>query len=137
MKHYASTGPAGSANGDDFSTARRTLVLRQLRIAFGGGPALVSLIILILVFLMAVFAPLLGTLDPIAIAPAERLSGSTAAHPLGTDAYGRDIYSRVLYGARVSLLVGAGAAIVSVAVGLVIGSSPAISVRSIRSSCVS
>ncbi|MEY8839369.1 ABC transporter permease [Cribrihabitans sp. XS_ASV171] len=89
--------------------------------AFGSGPALISLIILLLVVLMAAFAPLLATADPIAISPPDRLSGSTPEHPLGTDAYGRDIYSRVLYGARVSLLVGAGAAVVSVAIGLVIG----------------
>ncbi|EAQ02085.1 putative peptide ABC transporter permease protein [Pseudooceanicola batsensis HTCC2597] len=100
---------------------RRGLLLRRLRLAFGGGPALVSLVILTLVLLMAVFAPLLATADPTAIAPADRLSGLTIEHPLGTDAYGRDVYSRVLHGARVSLLVGAGAALVSVAVGLVIG----------------
>ncbi|MGR3454473.1 ABC transporter permease [Pseudooceanicola sp.] len=96
-------------------------MLRRLWQAFGSGPALISLIILLLVLLMAVFAPLLATADPVAISPADRLSGSTAEHPFGTDAYGRDTYSRVLYGARVSLLVGAGAAIVSVAIGLVIG----------------
>jgi peptide/nickel transport system permease protein len=96
-------------------------VLRRLWQAFGSGPALISLVILLLVLLMAVFAPLLATADPVAISPADRLSGSTAEHPFGTDAYGRDTYSRVLYGARVSLLVGAGAAIVSVAIGLVIG----------------
>jgi len=89
--------------------------------AGGSCSALISLIILLLVLLMAVFAPLLATADPVAISPADRLSGSTAEHPFGTDAYGRDTYSRVLYGARVSLLVGAGAAIVSVAIGLVIG----------------
>lgn len=121
MKHDASAGPVPSETGDAVPTSRRRLVLRRLWQAFGSGPALISLIILLLVLLMAVFAPLLATADPVAISPADRLSGSTAEHPFGTDAYGRDTYSRVLYGARVSLLVGAGAAIVSVAIGLVIG----------------
>lgn len=121
MTQFAPATPAGSAPDEAAPVSRRRLVLRRLRHAFGSGPALISLVILVLVLLMALFAPLLATADPVAINPAERLSGSTADHPLGTDAYGRDTFSRVLYGARVSLLVGAGAAIVSVAIGLVIG----------------
>jgi len=121
VTQFAPAAPAGPAPDEAAPVSRRRLVLRRLRQAFGSGPALISLVILILVLLMAVFAPLLATADPVAINPAERLSGATADHPLGTDAYGRDTFSRVLYGARVSLLVGAGAAIVSVAIGLVIG----------------
>lgn len=121
MTQFAPAAPAGPAPDEAAPVSRRRLVLRRLRQAFGSGPALISLVILILVLLMAVLAPLLATADPVAINPAKRLSGATADHPLGTDAYGRDTFSRVLYGARVSLLVGAGAAIVSVAIGLVIG----------------
>ena len=53
--------------------------------------------------LIAVFAPLLGTVDPTALAPAKRTREPSAEYWFGTDMLGRDIYSRVLYGARVSL----------------------------------
>jgi peptide/nickel transport system permease protein len=85
------------------------------------GPALAALIVLALMTVLAVFAPWLYTMDPIQIDPAQRLKGWTAAHWLGTDAYGRDVYSRIIYGARVSLIVGLGAAAISMAAGLAIG----------------
>ena len=56
--------------------------------------------------LIAVLAPLLGTVDPTALAPAKRTRSPSADFWFGTDMLGRDIYSRVLYGARVSLVVG-------------------------------
>lgn len=87
----------------------------------GNWPAALATIILAVIVLTALFAPLLITVDPVAISPVERFAGRSELHPLGTDAYGRDIYSRVIYGARVSLIVGAGAALVSVLAGLVIG----------------
>jgi peptide/nickel transport system permease protein len=91
--------------------------------------------ILALMFSIALAAPWLGTVDPAAINPAVRnkLPGyeetvrdadgreSTLVHYMGTDTLGRDIYSRVVYGARASLLVGASVALISVAIGLVIG----------------
>lgn len=69
----------------------------------------------------AVFAPLLGTVDPTALAPARRTLPPGAEYWFGSDAYGRDIYSRVLYGARVSLLVGFAVAVIASFIGLVIG----------------
>lgn len=101
--------------------SRLTVLAQQVRMGFGGGPAFVALAVLILVILMAISAPLLATADPVAINPVARFAARSVEHPFGTDAFGRDTYSRVLYGARVSLVVGAGAALVSVAVGLVIG----------------
>jgi peptide/nickel transport system permease protein len=85
--------------------------------------------------LIALLAPVLGTLDPASIAPADRnLTPGTAStvdlpngqevlwvHWMGTDTLGRDVYSRVIYGARVSLIVGVAVAALSVAVGLAIG----------------
>lgn len=86
------------------------------------NPALAfGLVLLALMALIAVFAPLLGTLDPTALAPAKRTREPSADFWFGTDAYGRDIYSRVLYGMRISLLVGFAVAILSSAVGLLIG----------------
>ena len=70
---------------------------------------------------MALFAPYLGTTDPNAINPGARLKTPGAEYWLGSDAYGRDTYSRMLYGARTSLIAGLGAAAISIGVGLVIG----------------
>jgi len=94
----------------------------------GGRPALLrhpSLLIggtlLSLMVLIALFAPDLGTTDPTAIAPAARLRPPSAAHWFGTDMLGRDIYSRVIYGARVSLEVGAAVAVLAATAGLGLG----------------
>jgi len=85
------------------------------------GPAFMALLMLGAIVFVALCAPFLGTTDPIAIDPGQRLMLPTAEHWLGTDAYGRDVYSRVVYGSRISLMVGLGAALMSVAVGLLIG----------------
>jgi len=92
----------------------RGFVRRHPAIAVGGTLVLAMLII-------AVFAPYLGTLDPTALAPARRTRAPSAAFWFGTDMLGRDIYSRVLYGARVSLTVGFTVAILSSVAGLAIG----------------
>jgi peptide/nickel transport system permease protein len=70
---------------------------------------------------IAIFAPYLGTLDPTAIAPARRTRAPSAAFWFGTDMLGRDIYSRVLYGTRVSLTVGFAVATLASLAGLAIG----------------
>jgi peptide/nickel transport system permease protein len=79
-----------------------------------------GILIGIMVFI-AIFAPWLGTTDPTAIAPVQRLRDPSAVHLFGTDMLGRDIYSRVMYGARVSLVVGFLVALASSVLGLVIG----------------
>ncbi len=87
---------------------------RNPTIAAGG--TLVALIVL-----MAIFAPLLGTTDPTAISPIHRLLDPSARYWFGTDMLGRDLYSRVIYGSRVSVLVGFSVAAVSAITGLFIG----------------
>ena len=77
--------------------------------------------LLILMALMAVFAPYLATVDPTALAPARRTRAPSAEFWFGTDMLGRDIYSRVVYGARVSLTVGLSVATFASVVGLAIG----------------
>jgi peptide/nickel transport system permease protein len=78
-------------------------------------------ICLVLVILSAILAPWLAPHDPSLLAPAQRLKPASAQFLLGTDAYGRDLLSRILYGGRTSLLIGVGAAIASIGIGLVIG----------------
>ena len=70
---------------------------------------------------IAVFAPYLGTVDPTALAPAKRTRPPSELYWFGTDMLGRDIYSRVLFGARVSLIVGFSVAVIASAVGAFIG----------------
>jgi peptide/nickel transport system permease protein len=77
--------------------------------------------LLLLMLFVAVFAPLLWTADPNALAPAKRTREPSALYWFGTDMLGRDVYSRVLYGARVSLLVGFSVAILASVVGMAIG----------------
>lgn len=82
--------------------------------------ALGGLVILALV-LTAVFADSLATHDPIRTDAEHTLAHPTRSHWLGTDNLGRDIYSRIVYGARVSLMVGLGATLLGAALGAVIG----------------
>jgi peptide/nickel transport system permease protein len=93
----------------------------QLKSTLKSAPVVAALLLLGAVVFVALGAPFLGTVDPIAIDPGERLRRLSAAHWLGTDAFGRDVYSRVMYGARISLLVGLGASLASVMLGLLIG----------------
>src|SRR5438552_10184878 len=70
---------------------------------------------------MAVFAPWLGTSDPQALSPVKRLKWPSDQFWFGTDMLGRDIYSRTVYGARVSLIVGISVAVLATSLGLAIG----------------
>lgn len=69
----------------------------------------------------AALAPVLWTGDPAALDPAERMQGPGAGHWFGTDMYGRDLYTRTVYGARVSLVVGLCVTALAVASGLLVG----------------
>ena len=95
--------------------------IRLLRIFFSSWPITVAALLLLIIVLGAVFAPWLGTVDPVQIDPSHRLKGMSAAHWLGTDAFGRDVYSRVLYGSRSSLLVGLGTVVTTVIFGVFLG----------------
>ncbi|WP_029003040.1 ABC transporter permease [Azorhizobium doebereinerae] len=90
--------------------------LAHLRFA----PTLAALCLAIIVAI-ALFAPLIAPHDPIAMLPTQRLKPPSATYLLGTDAYGRDLLSRLLYGARVSLIVGLGVMVIAIAVGLPLG----------------
>lgn len=108
-------------------TVLRRLVQNPV-VAIGGT-------VLLLMTLLGLFAPWLGTIDPTAINPSTRNrvpgfertiraddgSTTTFKHRMGTDSLGRDVYSRVVYGARVSLLIAVSVASVSIAIGLFIG----------------
>ncbi|MDX6740670.1 ABC transporter permease [Actinocorallia sp. A-T 12471] len=84
------------------------------------GPAL-ALVWLTLVGAAALLPSWFTALDPLAVAPAERLSGPSPAHPLGTDQLGRDLFARVVHGAGASLTAAALATLVGLVAGGVFG----------------
>lgn len=83
--------------------------------------AALSAAIIAVIALAAIFAPLAAPYDPYAQTLTARLQAPGGAHILGTDELGRDVFSRIIYGARVSLLVGLVPTIISMAVGTVLG----------------
>ncbi|MBE3637953.1 ABC transporter permease [Mangrovicoccus algicola] len=96
------------------------LSTRALFSRIGIAPLLAGLV-LILIILAAVCAPLVAPHDPIYQNPIQRLKPPSAEYLLGTDNYGRDLLSRVIWGARVSLLIGLGVTVMAVVIGLAIG----------------
>ncbi|MER3419997.1 MAG: ABC transporter permease [Chloroflexota bacterium] len=82
--------------------------------------AIGGLIIALMVF-AAVAAPWIGTQDYQRVNPREKLEGPSARHWFGTDQFGRDLYSRIVYGARASLYVGFMGTLLGVGIGSVIG----------------
>ena len=82
---------------------------------------IIGALLLLAMIAMAVFAPYIGTIDPQAVSPIRRLRPPSDQYLFGTDMMGRDIYSRVAYGARISLLVGLSVGVLSVLIGLALG----------------
>lgn len=87
---------------------------RNPSVLIGGG-------ILLALFIITVCAPILSSLDPSAIAPRLRLRAPSEQYLMGTDALGRDVWTRAIYGGRISLLVAACVSVIAVSLGLVIG----------------
>src|SRR5438270_13845349 len=80
-------------------------------------------VVLVAIFVScALFAPWIAPQDPASINLPARLDSSSRAHWFGTDELGRDILSRVIYGARISMLVGSSVVLASLALGLIVGS---------------
>ncbi|MEV5783205.1 ABC transporter permease [Streptomyces sp. NPDC048448] len=111
--------PAAMAGRGPRAAALRTLLRNRLAVA--------ALAVLAIMLVFALFAPLIAPYDPNAqdllmrLRPPAWQAGGSGAHPLGTDQLGRDLLSRVIYGTRVSLLVGAGAALLAGVIGTAVG----------------
>ena len=112
MSHYA---PPSSA----MQSVLRLFSIPSLA-KLGTGP-LIAAAVLTMIVIVTLISPWLAPFDPLEMNPMNRLQGPSDTNMLGTDPFGRDIYSRVLIGGRVSLLIGIGAAVVSVFIGLIIG----------------
>jgi peptide/nickel transport system permease protein len=79
--------------------------------------SIIGLVILLILILSAISAPLITHYDPITLAPKDRLKPPSSLHLMGTDTFGRDVFTRVVYGGQISLRVG----IISVFIALLIG----------------
>lgn len=95
--------------------------LDAVRVAARNRLALVGAVIIGVGLLTAIFAPLIATHDPYEIDVANRLAGPSWEHWLGTDSYGRDMYSRIVYGARTAFLVAIGAVAMGAVIGIPLG----------------
>ncbi|MCF8107624.1 MAG: ABC transporter permease [Desulfohalobiaceae bacterium] len=94
--------------------------MRTLEMAqdlFRNKSAAVGLLIVAVIGITAAVGPSLAPYDPLIPAPLDRLQGMSSEHVLGTDSLGRDIFSRIIYGSRISLMIGA----ISVAISLLPG----------------
>jgi peptide/nickel transport system permease protein len=87
----------------------------------GSKSAMIGLVLLVMLVLSAVFAPVLAPYNPYESNLPDALKGPNAMHIMGTDELGRDIFSRTLYGARISLLVGVEAVTLALACGIILG----------------
>jgi peptide/nickel transport system permease protein len=83
--------------------------------------AVIGLVIILILVIAAIFAPLLAPYDPLEVNLDERLEQPSWEHPLGTDATGRDTFSRIIYGTRTSLAVAFGAMAIAASVGITVG----------------
>lgn len=112
--------------GEDVSLRERIMIGRRRRVLLSLARhrgALVGMITLILVVLIAVFAPIVAPYDPLAQFVGQPLTGPTFDHPLGTDMYGRDVFSRIVFGARNTLILALIAVGISSLLGTFIGAA--------------
>lgn len=91
----------------------RTLVKRKIALTGAG--------VVVLILVLALFSPFIATHDPMGLDPGVRLQGPSVAHWFGTDHFGRDLFSRIVYGARLTLIGGMGVVLYSVVLGVAIG----------------
>jgi len=94
---------------------------RALRKLLGNPLAVAGLTIFTIILLASIFAPLLTSHDPLKINLRAMLQEPSAEHWFGTDRTGRDVFARVLYGGRVSILVGLGSALIAAVIGVGLG----------------
>lgn len=108
----------------DRSSAQKPLSLRLLSLvspaSTGLGP-FIAATLLLAVILLTIFSPWLAPHDPLAMDPVMRLKPPSEQYLLGTDGFGRDLFSRIILGGRISLLIGLCAAVVALGLGVLIG----------------
>ena len=96
-------------------------IKKFLKTVFARKVTVINAIIVLIFIFLAIFAPFVAPYDPDKPDFAAFLQLPSAAHVLGTDNFGRDVLSRIIYGTRVSLIIGVLAVVVACAVGTVLG----------------
>ncbi len=81
----------------------------------------IGLVIMVLFVLAALLADFIGRYDPLSVDSLQRLASPSAQHWLGTDSFGRDVWSRIIHGARISLAVGVGSTLLGSSIGVIVG----------------
>jgi peptide/nickel transport system permease protein len=109
------------AAGNPGARARESLMGQFLRRLWRTRLAVTGFSLLFVVLFAALFAGVLSSYDPLTMVVSDRMKPPSAAHLMGTDNFGRDIFSRVLHGARLSLEVGAAVMVFTVLVGVLLG----------------
>jgi peptide/nickel transport system permease protein len=108
--------PTASFSGEETRHGRSLWMDALRRLARNPG-AVAGAVLLMLLILAALLAPYITQYDPLKIVPSERLKPPSAQYWLGTDPFGRDIYTRIVFGSRISLRMG----IVSVSIAILLG----------------
>ena len=94
------------------------------RLAFLAGRHLlgsIGLVIMVLFVLTALFADVIARIDPLTVDSAHALARPSSLHWMGTDSFGRDVFSRIIHGARISLAVGLGSTALGASIGVIVG----------------
>lgn len=94
---------------------------KLLRMAKTNKPAVVSAVIIVIIILGAIFAPIVAPYGYAEQDIINRLSAPSASHILGTDELGRDIFSRIIYGSRLSMMIGIVPTTISMIIGIILG----------------
>jgi ABC-type dipeptide/oligopeptide/nickel transport system permease subunit len=113
--------PASDAIGEAVAPPHHSEWRRFARVFFGRKLYLIGFIIVMIIFIVAIFAPFIARYDPLTNDLQHKLEGASAEHWLGTDQLGRDIYSRIVYGTQVSLEIGFTAVFSSAIIGIILG----------------
>lgn len=83
--------------------------------------AVIGGVIVVIVIILAIFAPVFAPYDPYKVDMNLQFEGPNSAHWIGTDMYGRDVLSRIIYGSRISLMIGLIPTLISMIIGIVVG----------------
>jgi peptide/nickel transport system permease protein len=95
---------------------RKLVFLAQRHVLGAAG-----LVIMVILVLTALFADVISRFDPLSVDSLHRLAAPNAQHWMGTDSFGRDVWSRIIHGARISLAVGIGSTALGASIGVMVG----------------
>ena len=110
-----------TAKAEEIREERESFFHKSLEILLKNKLTLAGMVIVALIILLGILAPLISPWDPNLMNVAGRLQAPSIHHFFGTDEMGRDIFSRILYGARISLSIGLVASLINVFIGVIYG----------------